>query len=274
MIQNKIYMRYFVTCVIYLFLCFIITPVALADNTRVTYLDQQIQNTNNTKEKAKYFAYRARIHNKTNNTSSAEQDYLSALKNNNAGWIWAELAQFYAKHKYFDKSEIAIAKIERDFPHLKTYIVPLSKHVKEQQRIIHLKENPPEIILNADVNPARKSRFDVAREQQRYSYVKQESSAIYASCKQKWGDDYRMVEYCTKKQQDARKVVKSHRGGIRARCEEKWGDDYRMVEYCINKQTTAKRNLSKAYPSQENKRISCERKWGKDYRMVEYCMKH
>lgn len=71
---------------------------------------------------------------------------------------------------------------------------------------------------------------------------------IYTRCKQEWGSDYRMVEYCIKKQSTAKSAVVSRsNNGIKQRCQDEWGTDYRMVEYCIEKQTESRRNIEKMY---------------------------
>ena len=72
------------------------------------------------------------------------------------------------------------------------------------------------------------------------------TNSIDKNCADKWGNDYRMVEYCIDKQTAA----KNHLAGqnistdIRHHCKDKWGNDYRMVEYCVDTQVAAKRKLS------------------------------
>ncbi len=56
---------------------------------------------------------------------------------------------------------------------------------------------------------------------------------------------------------------------IRSDCFNKWGDDYRMVEYCINQQNEAGAKLHRI--PNDSMKANCLSKWGSDYRMVVYC---
>lgn len=67
--------------------------------------------------------------------------------------------------------------------------------------------------------------------------------SVTEKCSREWGTDYRMVEYCIKKQNEAIRNLSGQSGAILEKCRNEWGDDYRMVEYCTKKQTEAKRRL-------------------------------
>ena len=85
------------------------------------------------------------------------------------------------------------------------------------------------------------------------------ASSAYADnnsefCKEKWGNDYRMIEHCLNKQNVSEIAVAywaesdQFDNDIWDRCANKWTDnhyvsDYRMINYCIKKQTAAKRRL-------------------------------
>lgn len=103
--------------------------------------------------------------------------------------------------------------------------------------------------------------------------VSSHSGGIRSRCEQKWGTDFKMVAFCIDQQTTAKTKVSSHSGGIKSRCEQKWGADYKMIIFCIDQQSTAKRNIRSVY-SNSPKRLRCERKWGTDYKMVEFCIEH
>jgi len=59
---------------------------------------------------------------------------------------------------------------------------------------------------------------------------------------------------------------------IKLLCEKKWGSNYKMINYCIKKQRAAKENIERNYSGY--KRKWCEKKWGSNYKMIEYCIKN
>ena len=73
-------------------------------------------------------------------------------------------------------------------------------------------------------------------------------------CKEKWGNNYRMVEHCLIKQNVSEIAVAywaesdQFDNDIWNLCAEKWTDahyvsNYRMINYCIKKQTAARARL-------------------------------
>ena len=91
-------------------------------------------------------------------------------------------------------------------------------------------------------------------------------------CKDKWGQNNKMVNYCIKNQRDAEREISGYRGTIRSYCEKKWENNYEMVLYCIKNQNTANRAINNS-PKDEISRF-CKDKWGNNYEMVEYCIKN
>jgi hypothetical protein len=77
----------------------------------------------------------------------------------------------------------------------------------------------------------------------RYQVPRDAERAIETECNNKWGHDYRMIEYCIKEQTQAKNIVAGLRGPILDQCAEKWGSDYRMIIYCTEEQTKAKERL-------------------------------
>ena len=69
-------------------------------------------------------------------------------------------------------------------------------------------------------------------------------ASIRSDCIKEWGTDYRMIDYCVRKQTAAYNTVRRiPNNGIKRNCVGEWGTDYRMVSYCNDKQSTAKSKL-------------------------------
>ena len=110
------------------------------------------------------------------------------------------------------------------------------------------------------------------------SALKTNSNNIISDrCSNKWGNNYRMVEYCVNQQQTALRNLNRRSINIpteiSSRCSNKWGNNYRMVEHCVNEQQAALKNLNRSsnnIPTEINSH--CSNKWGNNYRMVEYCV--
>jgi len=87
----------------------------------------------------------------------------------------------------------------------------------------------------------------------------------------KWGSDYSMVDYETKKQTEAYDwIIKNVKySDILARAKQKWDNDYAMIKYEYEKQAGAYEwiNQQTAYPAIMTQ---AKQKWGDDYAMVKY----
>jgi len=74
---------------------------------------------------------------------------------------------------------------------------------------------------------------------------------IQYACKQKWGADYVMVDYCVSQQHEAVGKLKNLPTGVPANviesvqelCADKWAKDFVMREYCESQQFEAYRNI-------------------------------
>ena len=91
-------------------------------------------------------------------------------------------------------------------------------------------------------------------------------------CRNKWGNNYKMVEYCAKSQRAAGREIEGYSGTIRSNCENKWGQNLEMVLYCIKTQSSAKRSVDATVDDEVT--TACKNKWGTNYEMVEYCIKN
>ncbi|MCF8721234.1 hypothetical protein [Nitrospina gracilis] len=100
--------------------------------------------------------------------------------------------------------------------------------------------------------------------------------SIRKKCKDEWGTDYRMVEYCIKKQSAAKGAVDRNRNNVPKEimnfCEGEWKDDHRMLKYCIEKEVDALVFLNKNKSNFDREIFStCLNEWHPDYKMVKYC---
>ncbi len=103
---------------------------------------------------------------------------------------------------------------------------------------------------------------------------------IYTFCSEKWGEDYKMRDYCVTKQQAAAEWVKFWLGDpdIVAICAYKWTKldevDYDMVKDCVEKQEKAK-NYIDAWDGDGGILDRCTKKWTRhsypDYNMIKFC---
>lgn len=75
---------------------------------------------------------------------------------------------------------------------------------------------------------------------------------IKEQCKDKWGSDFSMQEYCINKEREAAEHVDKIRNNnstgttesdILESCVGEWPSEYSMMEYCYEKQYTSYKNL-------------------------------
>ena len=70
------------------------------------------------------------------------------------------------------------------------------------------------------------------------------AGSIRSNCIEEWKTNYRMIEYCIKKQSNAySEVNRIPNNQIKESCSKEWGENYRMIKYCYEKQSGAKERL-------------------------------
>lgn len=69
------------------------------------------------------------------------------------------------------------------------------------------------------------------------------SGNVSAYCRQKWGKDFEMLEYCLDKQREARHKLNRYPDDILQFCKNKWHNNFEMMEHCAKKQYSAKLRL-------------------------------
>lgn len=62
-------------------------------------------------------------------------------------------------------------------------------------------------------------------------------------CRDKWGKNFEMREYCMDNQRKARRQLSRYSPDVLEFCKRKWRDNYQMIEYCAKNQSAAKRRL-------------------------------
>jgi len=127
-------------------------------------INTKLDNTSEPEEKAKLYLYRARYLVKTKQYDEAIKDYDVALELDHQSWIHLERARIYLIIKNYDfaHSDAFAAKAENPALSSEADFI-INKAAKELEKIQNM-ENPEDIVLDRDVDPYRKSRFDVARE--------------------------------------------------------------------------------------------------------------
>lgn len=66
---------------------------------------------------------------------------------------------------------------------------------------------------------------------------------ITQRCRDDWGKNYEMREYCMKNQKEARRKLGKYSADIIEFCRKDWGDNYEMLEYCAKNQSAARRRI-------------------------------
>lgn len=162
-------------------LCRILIPVMLAailaypssicakkseTTETIKALTKQIGTTPDGKPKAKLHLYRARHYAKLGQKIEANNDYQAALEYHYAGWIANEYGHFLYNCGEYGLSYKTAKKVIKDFPQFAQEATKLKKKAGDKFKEQYLEENPPEIVMNVEVDPNRVTRLDLVRKQQ------------------------------------------------------------------------------------------------------------
>lgn len=126
-------------------------------NTRIAAEEKPVK-------KAKLYVYRARYHVKNKQLDQAVDDYNLAIELDHKSWIHLERAKLHLALKNFDLAKEDASAAKEENPNLCMQADPLIEKASHYLQITNKLENPPTIELDREVNPYKKSRFDVARE--------------------------------------------------------------------------------------------------------------
>lgn len=131
----------------------------------VASLNEQIENGCTASELSRLHLYRARQYAKLGRKSAARQDYQAALKYNYAGWIANEYGYFLYHCGEYAKAYKTAKKVLQDFPQLSGEANRLKKQAGDKFKEQYFEENPPAIVMDVQVDPDRKTRHDLIRQQ-------------------------------------------------------------------------------------------------------------
>lgn len=129
----------------------------------ISLLDNQIENAPNDTERSKYYCFRARNYTKIRDLDKAEQDYLAALDYAYSGWILNEYSYFLYRVGEYERAYRAAARVEQDFPHLKSEAGKIKKKAKSKYQEEYNAAHPPTILLDSKVDPNRVTRHDLIK---------------------------------------------------------------------------------------------------------------
>lgn len=138
----------------------------------IRLLDQQIEETANNKEKAKFSCFRARNYHKLNQEEDAEQSYLEALEYDFSGWILMEYSTYLYKMEEYERAYRAAHTVLNEFPQFSSRAEKLKKHSAQRYREEYYAEHPPTIIMDSKIDPYRVTRHDLIRKQGNRNSVK------------------------------------------------------------------------------------------------------
>jgi hypothetical protein len=119
------------------------------------------------------------------------------------------------------KGEAAVMQIDDDVK-----VLCAKRHIHDWTMYVACARRQMASKLPANDKPDRR-RFDIVRR-----------------CQERWPNDYRMEEYCTRQQEEARSKAGGwidH--GIAVHCTEQWPADWNMFMYCVDNQTAARHRI-------------------------------
>lgn len=131
---------------------------------KIKTLNTQLEATDNEKEKAKLYCYRARNYAESGNNEQAKNDYLAALNHSYEGWILNELGYFMYNTGQYEKAYNVALRVLEDFPYLKKEAARLKTQAKQKWQEEYLKNNPPIITIDTPPDANRVSRHDLIRQ--------------------------------------------------------------------------------------------------------------
>ncbi len=150
-----------------LFLVMLTHTVCLGGDPKesIRMLDHDIQQTQNSKKKSTLHIYRARQYAKIKEWDQALADYNDALELNHKGWIHLERSHFLMAMGKYDLAYKDATAAKKEVPTLAPEADKVIEAAVAEIRKKYEAENPITIIMDSKIDPNRKSRFDLMREQ-------------------------------------------------------------------------------------------------------------
>lgn len=159
---------YIRSLLLFLGLLFLPASIGLAGNEAlniIEMLNHDIKITKEPKQKSTLLIYRARQYSKIKEWEKALEDYNNALELNHKGWIHLERSHFLMTVGRFDLAYEDAEAAKKEVPTLAREADKVMDAAVEEIRKKYEAENPITIVMDTKVDPYRKTRFDIMREQ-------------------------------------------------------------------------------------------------------------
>ena len=149
-------------------LTFLWPSISMAGNNVqniIEMLNHDIKQTQTDKEKSSLLIYRARQYSKIKEWEKALEDYNDALELDHKGWIHLERSHFLMNAGRYDLAYKDAEAAKEEVPTLAREADAIMDAAVAEIRKKYEAENPITIVMDTQVNPYRKTRFDLMREQ-------------------------------------------------------------------------------------------------------------
>ncbi len=154
---------------IFLFTLFLLisctTGVAENINDIIAQLDLKISQANDSLTKSNLHIFRARNFNRMNKQNAALEDYNLALELNHQGWIHLERCSLLMGMGEYELALEDAKAAKQEVPTLAREADRYIARAETELQKRYEKKNPLTIVMDTEVDPYRKSRFDVMEEQ-------------------------------------------------------------------------------------------------------------
>jgi len=151
-----------------LFLSFLMPATGTASNNArnmIAMLNQDLKQCKSPKEKSTLLIYRARQYSKIKEWDKSLEDYNDALNFNHKGWIHLERGHFLIRVGRYDLAYEDAEAAKEEVPTLGEEADKIMAAAVAEIRKKYEADNPLTIVMNTKVDPYRKTRFDIMREQ-------------------------------------------------------------------------------------------------------------
>ena len=131
----------------------------------IKMLNNDIKQAQSNKEKCCLLIYRARQYDKIKEPEKALKDYDEALKLDHKGWIHLERGHFLMKIGKYEQAYKEADAAKDEVPTLASEADAIMDTAIAKIRKEYEAENPVTIVMDSQVDPYRKTRFDLMRKQ-------------------------------------------------------------------------------------------------------------
>jgi len=150
-----------------LFLSVFLSTIATAGNLQmiIELISRDIEQTRDAKKKSMLHIFRARQYTKIKKLEMALEDYNEALELDHKGWIHLERSQFLLVTGNYELAYEDANAAKEEVPTLAPAADKVIEKAVAAIRKQFESDNPITIVMDTKVDPYRKTRFDLMREQ-------------------------------------------------------------------------------------------------------------